>query len=216
MPVKAVIGLARRAVTFELALYRSLFRWVTRRPDIPADAVAFTYVGPVAALLWVFVVVSAIELFVLHVLLPWETVRIVADILGVWGLVWMLGLLASFKVYQHLVTESGLRIRNGVSTDLTVSWDAVATIGVRERGRDKSRALQLDRDEAGTVLNVVIGSRTNVDVKLRRPLVVPLRTGEESIVELRLYADDAHDLISRAREQLKAEEGTHPMKRGRS
>ena len=214
--MKAVIRLARRAVTFELALYRSLFRWVTRRPDIPADAVAFTYVGPVAALLWVFVVVSAIELFVLHVLLPWETVRIVADILGVWGLVWMLGLLASFKVYQHLVTESGLRIRNGVSTDLTVSWDAVATIGVRERGRDKSRALQLDRDEAGTVLNVVIGSRTNVDVKLRRPLVVPLRTGEESITELRLYADDAHDLISRAREQLKAEEGTHPMKRGRS
>lgn len=207
--VKITIALVRRAVVFELKLYRSLFRWVTRRPDIPRDAVAFTYVSPVAALLWVFVVVSAVELVTLHLLLPWETVRLIADILGVWGLVWMLGMLASFRVYRHLVSDSGLRVRSGVSFDFTVPWDAVATIAVRERGRDKSRALQIDRDADGTVLNVVIGSRTNVDVTLGRPLVVPLRKGDESATEIRLYADDARELVSRARERIAATDAIH-------
>jgi hypothetical protein len=52
------------------------------------------------------------------------------------------------------------------------------------------------------VLNVVIASRTNVDITLRRPLVVPLRTGEESITEFRCYVDDARDLVRRARGYL--------------
>lgn len=200
--MKTVISLIRFAVAFELALYRSLFRWVTRRPDVPPGAEPFAYFGAVAALLWAFIGVSAVELVVLHVLLPWETVRLVADILGVWGLLWMLGLAASFKVYPHLVTDSGLRVRNGHTTNIVVPWDAVASVGARERGRERSRALQLDRDENSTVLNVVTTSRTNVDVKLSQPLVVPLPKGEETVTEIRLFADDSRELVSRARKHL--------------
>ena len=47
----AVLGLVRRAVDFEVNLYRSLFRWVTRRPDVPPGAAAFPYVGAIATLL---------------------------------------------------------------------------------------------------------------------------------------------------------------------
>jgi hypothetical protein len=200
--VRTAVALVRRVVAFELALYRSLFRWVTRRPDVPSHAVAFAYIGAVAALLWAFIVVSAVELVVLHLLLPWEVVRIAADVISVWGLAWMLGLTASFTVYPHLVSDSGLRIRHGAGTDITVPWDAIATIGVRERSRDKSRAVQLDRDEQDTVLSVVIASRTNVDLTFRRPLVVPLNKGDESVTELRLYADDARGLVRRVREHV--------------
>jgi hypothetical protein len=83
-----------------------------------------------------------------------------------------------------------------------LGWRAIATIGVRERNRDKSRAVQLDRDKNGTVLNVVTASRTNADVTLRRPLVVPLRQDEESVSVVRFFADDARRLASRAREHL--------------
>ena len=86
-----VLSLVRRAVAFEVNLYRSLFRWVTRRPDVPSGAAAFPYVGAIATLLWAFVIVSAIELVAVHLLLPWATIRLVADLLGLWGLVWMLG-----------------------------------------------------------------------------------------------------------------------------
>lgn len=206
--MRTAIALARRVVAFELALYRSLFRWVARRPDIPSDAVAFPYIGAIAALLWAFIFVSAIELIALHLLLPWETIRLIVDIVSIWGLIWMLGFMASFKVHPHLVSDSGLRIRNGAATDITVPWDAIARVGVRERSRDKSTAIQLDQDEQGTVLNVVVGSRTNVNVTLLRPLVVPLSKGEEPVTEIRLYADDARGLAKHVREHLASSETT--------
>ncbi|MGH3333612.1 MAG: hypothetical protein ACRDPJ_20120 [Nocardioidaceae bacterium] len=149
------------------------------------------------------------ELVVLHVILPWEAVRLIADILSLWGLAWMLGMKASFHVYPHLVGDSGLRVRHGAATDLSVPWDAIATIGAKERGRERSRALQLDSDEQGTVLNVVIASRTNVDLTFRSPLVVPLRKGAEPVTELRLYADDARGLVRQVRERLAGREETH-------
>jgi hypothetical protein len=202
--VKAVIGLVRRAVRYELRLYQSLFRWVTRRPDVPAGAMPIRYVGGVEVLLWVFILLSAVELVVFHVILPWETIRTIVDILSVWGVVWMVGLLASFKVYPHLVTDSGLRVRNGINADLIVPWDAIATVGVRERSREKSRSLQLDRDGTGTVLNVVTASRTNVELALRHPLAVRLPKGEVPVTEIRLFADDARELVSQVREYLPA------------
>jgi hypothetical protein len=202
--VKAAIVLARRVIRFELALYRSLFRWLTRRPDVPAGTVGFAYVGAVAALIWGFIFVSVIELVVLHLILPWEGVRTVVDILSIWGLLWMLGMLASLKVHPHLVTDSTLRIRHGASKDVPVPLDAIATIVVRERGRDRSRAVQLDRDERATVLNVVVASRTNVELTLRRPLVVALPKGEESVTAVRLYTDDPRGLVGRVRDHLTA------------
>ena len=41
--------------------------------------------------------------------------------------------------------------------------------------RDRSRALQVDREEQGNVLKVVIASRTNVNITLRRGLVSLVR-----------------------------------------
>jgi len=55
--VKAAIALVRRAAAFELALYRSLFRWLTRHLDVPSNAVAFAYIGAVAAVLWAVIIV---------------------------------------------------------------------------------------------------------------------------------------------------------------
>jgi hypothetical protein len=181
----------RRLVGAELRSYCTLPMWLLRRSDVPAGASGFRYVGVILPVLWAFIVVSAIELVVLHVVLPWPAARVVADILGVWGLLWMIAFTASLSVRPHLLDSSGLRIRHGVSTDVVVPWEAMSTVAVRTRSREKSRAVQLDRDGAGTVLNVVVGSQTNVDVALRRPVVVPLPGGEETITALRLYADDA-------------------------
>lgn len=197
-----VVSLVRRAVAFEVNLYRSLFRWVTRRPDVPPGAAAFPYVGAIATLLWAFVIVSAIELVAVHLLLPWETIRLVADLLGLWGLVWMLGLTANLNVHPHLVNGSGVHIRYGHSTDIVVPLDAIAGVAGKLRSPASSKTIQLDREERGTVLSVVMGGQTNVELTLGRPLGVPLRKGPETVVAIRFHADDARGLVARVRERL--------------
>jgi hypothetical protein len=200
-------SLLRRLVVAELRSYRILPMWLLRRRDIPVGAVGFGYVGVVLPVLWAFIVVSAIELVVVHVVLPWPAVRVVADVLGVWGLLWMIGLLAGLSVRPHLLDTSGLRVRNGVTTDLVVPWDAVSTVSFRMRSREKSRAVQLDRDGPGTVLNVVVGSQTNVDVALRHPVVVSLPSGDEVVTAVRLYADEPRVLVAAARARLDQGDG---------
>jgi hypothetical protein len=147
-------------------------------------------------------VVSAVELVAFHLLLPWDTVRLVADVLGVWGLLWMLGFTAGFAVHPHLATAGGLRVRHGVSTDVLVPWEAIDSVGSRLRSREKSRAVQLDRAEGGTTLNVVITAQTDVELVLRHPLRVQLPGGEEVVTRLHLFADDARGLAAHVRRQL--------------
>jgi len=206
--VRNVVALARKLVNFELSLYRSLYRWATRRPDVPADAGAFAYVGAVAVVLWAFIIVSAVEIVVFHLILPWEVVRLVVDIVSIWGLLWMLGFAASMHVYPHLVDGTGVRVRNSTGTDITVPWDAIASVSVRERSRDRSKTVQVDHDEKGDVLHVVMSSRSNVDLRLRRPLVVPLAKGDETVTEVRFFADDARALVNRVRAHLADREQT--------
>jgi hypothetical protein len=189
------VKIVRKIARFELNLYWSLLRWLARRPSVPPGSTPVRYAGMVTPILWVFIGVSALELVVLHLLLPWPAIRLAVDILSAWGLVWMFGLLASFKVYPHLAGADGLRIRAGFGVDLTVPWTAIAAIGVRERGRP-SKTIQLDRDEyGGNVLNVVVGSRTNVDITLCEPLTLPLPDGPQTVTGLRFYADDPRRVV---------------------
>ena len=192
------LSLARRAVVFEIALYRSLFRWVTRRPDVPAGGVAFSYVGAVALLLWVFISVSAVELVVVHLLLPWETIRLVADILGIWGLIWMLGLAASYSVHPHVVTESGLRIRQGHGDR---RHRAVGRRRHRRRAGAQPRHVQ---GAAGRPQRAGRRSqRRDGQPDRRRRYDCGGRCssrcvgGEEPVTEIRLYADDPRALVRR-------------------
>ena len=206
--MRSAIALGRKLVMFEVSLYRSLFRWVTRRPDVPVDAAAFAYFGAVAVVVWAFIIVSAIETAVFHVILPWEVVRLVVDIVSIWGLLWMLGYAASLNVYPHLVGDAGVRVRNSTGTDFTVPWDAIASVSVRERSRDRSKAVQVDhggtgeKGVPGATVHVVMSSRTNVELRLRRPLVVPLHKGDETVTEVRFFADDARALANRVRAHL--------------
>ena len=178
---------------------------MARRDDVGASA--FRYVGIVLPVLWAFIVVSALEVVIVHIVVPWPGVRLVLDVLGIWGVLWMLGLAAGLTVYPHLIDDEGLRVRNGVMTDVPVPWKCITAVGVRQRAREKSRAVQLDRDGDGVVLNVVSSSQTNVDLTLRQPLEVALPSGVETVSAIRLHADDARGFVAAARAQLSRVDG---------
>lgn len=196
-------GVARQAIRFELAMWRSLFRWITRRPVTPGEgATAFGYSAAKAPVIWIFIALNAIEIPAFHLLLPWPTARHIVDLLGAYGLIWMLGILASVHVHPHVVDDTGLRVRSGLSVDLMIPWDTVATVRARTRSLPRSRTVQVDEQ----VLSVAALSQTNVDVVLRGPTTLPVPRHGEPVAEVRLYADDPAALVARARRHLTAEQ----------
>lgn len=200
----AVPALLRRAVRFELGLWRSLYRWVLRRPQrLDPGARAFGYSAAPAPVIWTFIVLTAIEIPAVDLLLPWRSVRLAALVLGIQGLLWMVGFLASLKVHPHIVSAVGLRVRYGGTVDVPLPWSAVAAVATRRRTLDERRTIQFDRSDSGTALTIAVLNQTNIDVTLRHPMSVPLPNGvSEPVTELRCYADDPGAFVARAQTHL--------------
>jgi hypothetical protein len=198
----SVFSLAGRVVMFEFRLYVSLARWLIRRPSIPRGVEPFGYsqvVTPVM-LLWIFA--SAAEMIVVHLLIPWPPVRIIVLVISAWGLIWMIGFLASIKVHPHLVGDT-LRVRHGTSVDIAVPWESISSIVVQRRDLPSSiRTLRFGETKSGMALQVAVSDQVNVRAVLKDTLTVPTRKGDRDITELSFWADDPNALVARAREHL--------------
>jgi hypothetical protein len=205
---RSPFALLGSAIRYEISMWRSLYRWLLRRPPTSeSGAEVFSYVGVVRPILIAFIVLSAIEIpifdLILRHTLPWPSVRTVVLALGVWGLLWMIGLFASLRVHPHVAGVGGLRVRSGFSVDFLVPWAAIATAGARYRSLPSSRAVQVEHDESEAILNIGAAKQTSVDLVLREPLSVRLPRGpSEPVHAIRLYADDPAALVARVRRHL--------------
>lgn len=178
-------------VRLEIGIWRSLALWVSRRvPGRRPEVQAFPYAREVTPILLAFIWGSMLEIVLVHLLLPWETVRLIALTFGIWGLLWMAGLLASMRVHQHLVGPSGLRVRSGTTLDLRIPWDAIERISV-QRGR-------APKEPEPGVAYIDQMSQTRVTVHLRRPVSFKGR----EVREVRVYADDPQALVTAALAQI--------------
>ncbi|MFC8300224.1 hypothetical protein [Micromonospora orduensis] len=205
-PTGTTLGqLLRRAATAEAAMWRSLYLWARRRPlpREPGDE-PFGYLGVVKPILGIFIALSAVEipifdLIVTHVV-PWRPARWIVLGLGVWGLLWMVGLYASMTIHPHVVGDTGLRVRLSSGIDIRVPWRDIEALRKRYRSLPSSRSVQVEREKDRQVLHLAVGSQTSIDVLLRRPLTFDLPKGRSVPVnELRLYADDPDGLLRSAR-----------------
>lgn len=195
----------RTAAAMESGVWRSLYHWARRRPVGigPADD-AFGYAAAAAPILWVFVGLSAFEIPLLHLVLPWPVVQVIFLILGAWGLIWMVGFLASFYVHPHLAGPDGLRIRNSMLIDIPVGWESIEEIRPHRRTLTGTKTLQYESPpDRGGVLHVTVSSMTNVEIVLSRPIQVRVpKLGPQPVVVLRCYADDPTGFVTRARDRL--------------
>ena len=190
----------QRAIAFESGIWRSLGRALLRRPDVPRGAEAFSYHRMVAPVMWLWIFASAAEVVAVDALLPWHTARIVAAVLGLWGLAWMVGMLGALTTQPHLVDDSGLRLRNGFSVDLWVPWDAIASIAGQPHDLPSSmRSVHVEESEHGDVLAVGVSGRTNVLVRLHEPTTFTTTRGEHVVTAVRFWVDEHRSLTSRVR-----------------
>ncbi|MGH1564224.1 hypothetical protein [Mumia sp. DW29H23] len=188
-------------VVLEKNLYVSLARWLVRRPDRGGPgATPYGYARMVTPMMGLWIFASAAEVPLIHVLVPWEGIRLTLLVLGVWGLVWMIGFLASLHVYPHLVTDEGIRIRNSALVDLVVPWDVVATAGMHDHDFPSTiRTLQVVESDEGVEAAVTVSGRVNVTLELRAPFALATREGERLVDRISLWVDEPRDLVSRVR-----------------
>ncbi|WP_370616901.1 hypothetical protein [Mumia sp. Pv 4-285] len=192
-------------VRFEVSLYVSLARWVARRPDHGDGATPYGYARLVSPVICLWIFASAAEIPLVHVLLPWEGLRLALLVLGVWGLAWMVGLLASMHVYPHLVTDQGIRVRSGPSFAVFVPWSAVTAAAKIDRDLPSTiRTIQIDESGTGTDAAVPVSGRVNVTLTLRDPMTVPTREGERSVDSVSLWVDEPRELVALARQRVSA------------
>ena len=195
------------ALRVELALYRSLARWVARRPDVPEGAVAIGYARLVSPMLWLWIFGSAVEVVVVEVVLrhldqPWAAgLRMPLLVLGVWGVLWMLGMLASYRVRPHLLTDTELHIRSGALTWVVVPLHAIGTTRTVEHELPGIiRALHVD----DSLVLVGVSSRTNLELVLSAPTPLSTSKGEASATRVGLWVDDPREVAARLRPRLGA------------
>jgi hypothetical protein len=155
----------------------------------------------------VFIGLSALEIPILHLMLPWPAARAASLMLGAYGLFWMIGLLATLRTHPHLVGPSGLRIRNSTTVDVAVRWADVDAVRVRRRSLPPGGQTQVDDVGNERVLSLGVGSQTSVDVLLSRPLTVAVKkTGGAPVTQIRFHADDPEGLAAAAQTHLSAHE----------
>ena len=197
--------LAWWAVRLEVSLYAALVRWIARRPAVPAGTTPVGYGQLVAPMMGLWIFASALEVPLVHVLTPWEGVRLFLLVVSIWGLLWMLGMYAALRTYPHLLDEEGIRVRSGTMVDVRLPWHAVREVRYDERTLPSSiRSFQRTGPEDARQLHVAMGSRTNVTAELTGPTKLRTSPGEETVVSVSFWVDEPRDFVREIRGRLGA------------
>lgn len=192
---------ARDVVSNELALYRQLGRWITRRPDVPAGATPVPYARLATPVVWLFIFGSAVEVVAVDLLLSrWLTfLRIPFLVLGIWGVVWMLGLMASYRMRPHLVTDDALHVRSMARTDIAVPLDAIADVRVADVDESGVRSVRL----VGERMLVLVSGRTNLQVGLVEGTTLTTPLGDLQPPSVGLWVDEPREAAALLRRSVR-------------
>lgn len=189
-----------RLATAEASTLASLGRWIARRPDVPDGAVALGYSRGTLGIPVAMAIAASIELVAVHLLVPWPTVRLVLDLLGVYGLVMLLGWLASRIVRPHLLTADELVLRSGPHICARVPLTAVAA--VRRDRRLSPTAAEIVTETGGeTALALPGPDGTSVSIRLNQPVLASIpgypwsRPQSFEVTELRLHVDNPDAVV---------------------
>lgn len=206
--MRRVIALVRHVLVFELHIYLSLLRWAARRPSVPEGQVPVGYARLATPVIWLWIFGSALELPLVHVLVPWHGLRIALLAVGLWGLLWMIGMLAGLRCYPHLLGDHAIRVRNGPMHDIAVPWSAVSSVSVEDRDLPSTVwALQPLPEADGTRLNVGVSGRVNLHLGLTGATAVSTRKGTLEVTAVSLWVDDPREVAAEVRRRMHAADG---------
>lgn len=193
----------RRGSEMEMAGYRSIWRSISRAPQVPEGASGFRYDKPIRTILVVFIVLSAVEIPLIDLLvhgIPWLRWPFIA--LGVWGVVTMLGILLGYLTHPHAVGPAGIRIRHGGEVDIDLPWDVIASVERRKHALTGAPPLSLTGSIDEQVLNQVIQDHSEIEIALEEPVLLRLPQGEITVSAVRVSVDDPAAFLDAVRTHI--------------
>ncbi|OYN93432.1 hypothetical protein CGZ94_20950 [Enemella evansiae] len=198
-----------KALRKEAAGWRSIARAVTRRPWVPVGATGFHYDSTVRGPLIAFTVVSVVEVVAVDLLTQrWPAVRFPLLVLGIWGALFMVGMLLGNITHPHAVGPAGISMRSGGDIDLEFPWSAIHSVAHRVRRHPEAPGLGVTGPPERLTLMQVIDERTNMEIVFEEPWQVRLPDGTLRVEKVQLYADHPREFLAAAREHLRAYEAT--------
>ena len=196
--VKRMLRLGRYYARMELRLYAAFLLWCCGRKSVPSGTEPWGYARLVTPMLWLWVFGSAVEVVVFHVIIPWDGIRLIVDIISVWGLVWMLGCLAANQIRPHLLSEHVLRVRSGVYHDLVIPREAIASASLGEADLPSAmKMLHWEEDDSDGHLSLGVSGRTNATVHLHQPTPIDTAKGVLTASRVSLWADEPRQFANR-------------------
>lgn len=145
----------------DLMLVRAIWMLLTGQRDVGDTEVAIGYSGPLVFMMSALTVLDGLAAFLLHLLLP-AGIRTIALILGVIGLVWLVGFLASLICYPHVVGADRVRFRFSAFQDVSVPTTAITHVQVFDRDPDSTHAAA----RIGDQLIMAVGGQANLTIEL--------------------------------------------------
>ncbi|EAQ30716.1 hypothetical protein NAP1_08050 [Erythrobacter sp. NAP1] len=173
-------------------LVLGLFRWGAPA-DVPAGSRPFIYHTYLTPMVATFLALQVIEISVVHLLLMlWSpTLAWVLFALSIWGIIWTVALLKSFRINPVLVTGEVVRVRSGMLYDFEVPIHQIA---------DASTAFTSEELQDKSVLNLALMSAPNVSLRFENPVVFSTALGgEKRISGVGLRLDDSAGFLEALR-----------------
>ncbi|MFF0684997.1 hypothetical protein ACFYUG_02680 [Streptomyces albogriseolus] len=186
--VRVAVRVGWALVRHEARLLASLALWLARRTHGTRGGTAFGYARGEATTMFGLAFVCVVETVAMSALLgDWPTLHAVVLFLDVYTVVLVVALYAASAVRPHVVGPDGLRVRRAVRVDLRIPRELITSV---------RRELRMTHEPADGELNLAVGSRTTVTVKLAEPVAHRSFLGRTRDVRVvRFHADDADGLV---------------------
>lgn len=152
----------------------------------------FGYSGQVRPFLWVFLVLTPVEILLVDLLVPWFWLRAALLAFGLLSgllLGWMLWMLHKF---QHSIDDEHLWLRYAREFEYRIPLAAIENVtqGMTSRSLNRTRSV-VDR-----TLVLEISNSTNVSVRLTAPQEIDLgRRGVHQVTKLEFWTDNPDEMV---------------------
>lgn len=187
----------------EAAGWVSIARVLTRRPSVPAGATGFRYDASFRGTLIAFLCISAVEVVAVDLVTHrWPWVRFPLLVLGVWGVLFMLGMLLGYVTHPHTVGPAGIRLRSGGDVDLDLPWGVIQSVTPRRRRVPDAPTLCLSGPPDEQTLHHVVEERTNIEIALEHPVTFEVPQGPVTVVRVHLAVDDPRGFADAVRQHI--------------